>query len=209
MTVNWFVLFCKAQSAPTYCCVLYFKLYVTQQGMLPGVAARTSTFSCVNLPPKQQDFFHCKHPRFTAFITDLPPDTKQVCSGPSLLTPWKSFEMLTFCPASVIPWAQSCFTCFPLTTMGPFSIQTCEIVPAHEAVICKLQDPSITSSQHPVIRAETWHQGVKKGDKIRENIWSLLSSVSQLLSTECLPYHWGPTWIPHVWYRVIIAAIPV
>lgn len=81
--------------------------------------------------------------------------------------------------------------------LGSSSIQTCEIVPIDEAVDPQdLQDPGSQHNQLPPsreVRVETWHQGVKKGDKDRANIWSILSSVSQLLSTECLLSHWGPS----------------
>lgn len=48
--------------------VLYFRQYLTQQWTHPGAAASASTLCCVTLPPRQLDFFPCRHPSFTASI---------------------------------------------------------------------------------------------------------------------------------------------
>lgn len=144
--------------------VLHCRQYLTQQWTCPGAAASASTLCCATLPPRQLGFFPCRHPRFTASIR-LTTQHKasmfraiNLLLGRSLLCDAHHQPSV---PCQSLPKHKAVFCLLSTHNLGSFSMQTCQIVPVDEVVIYKLQGTSITSTHHPVIRVETWHQGVR------------------------------------------------
>lgn len=131
-------------------CVLYFKLQVTQQRTLSGAVASTSMLCRVTLPEGR-----------TSFPADIPvslPPSQTYCMMQSdkrvqgQRSPLFGKPLLwdTHHPPSALrqslPECKGVFCLLSTHNLRSFSIQTCEIVPVDEVVICKLQAPSITSS---------------------------------------------------------------
>lgn len=134
-------------------CVLYFKLYVTQQWTLLGLQpAVPSSAVQLSLPNSRTSF--------TAQTPVLPPPsqtyrmTQSKCvqghHSPLLGRPllWDAHHPPSALRQS-LPERKALFCLLSTYNLGSFSIQTCEIVPVDEAVTCKLQAPSINSRFPP------------------------------------------------------------
>lgn len=143
-------MFFKAQSAPdSPLCPVF------QTGCNPAMdtfwgCTNTSTFCCVTLAPKQQDFFHCRRS-----VLHSPSQTYGISQSKcdqSHQSPLFARSLLWSAHHSPSALCQSLLEhnfvfCLLFTHfLELFSTQTCETVPGDEVVICKLQAPSITPS---------------------------------------------------------------